>query len=157
MYPWLPRQRRWAHHSTEGRNVAAKLRSSPVGLRRRDQEEGLGQAKKIYQAGTRREAVAPMQSGWAKGCRGVAPKAVMCLKEDLEELLPFLECLQAYWPRCNRGTTNAIERAFREVRRRTRPMICPDGIGASMDRIIFGVINYLNQPWKVKPLKEFTR
>lgn len=27
---------------------------------------------------------------------------------------------------------------------------------ASVDRIIFGVINYLNQSWKDKPLKEFT-
>jgi transposase-like protein len=71
--------RDWAHKL---RNVAAKLR-------RRDQEECLGQAKKIYQAGTRREAVARFRE-WRKQWRMVAQKAVQCLEEDLEELLPFL-------------------------------------------------------------------
>jgi transposase-like protein len=142
VYPYVPRQRCWAHKL---RNVAAKLR-------RRDQEECLGQAKKIYQAGTRREAVARFRE-WRKQWREVAPKAVQCLEEDLEELLPFLECPQAHWRKVR--TTNAIERAFREVRRRTRPMSCFQN-EASVDRIIFGVINYLNQTWKDKPLKEFT-
>ncbi|MFQ6030948.1 MAG: IS256 family transposase [Dehalococcoidia bacterium] len=142
VYPYVPRQRCWAHKL---RNVAAKLR-------RRDQEECLGQAKKIYQSSTRREAVGRFRE-WAKGWRAVAPKAVQCLEEDLEEMLPFLECPQAHWRKVR--TTNAIERAFREVRRRTRPMSCFQN-EASVDRIIFGVINYLNQSWKDKPLKEFT-
>ncbi len=142
VYPYVPRQRCWVHKL---RNVASKLR-------RRDQEECLGQAKKIYQSSTRREAVARFRE-WRKQWRGVAPKAVQCLEEDLEELLPFLECPQAHWRKVR--TTNAIERAFREVRRRTRPMSCFQN-GASVDRIIFGVINYLNQSWKNKPLKEFT-
>ena len=142
VYPYVPRQRCWAHKL---RNVASKLR-------RRDQEECLGQAKKIYQSSTRREAVARFRE-WRNQWRGVAPKAVQCLEEDLEELLPFLECPQAHWRKVR--TTNAIERAFREVRRRTRPMSCFQN-GASVDRIIFGVINYLNQSWKNKPLKEFT-
>ena len=142
VYPYVPRQRCWAHKL---RNVAAKLR-------RRDQEECLGEAKKIYQADTRREAVACFRE-WRKRWKDVAPKGVQCLEEDLEEMLPFLECPRAHWRKVR--TTNAIERAFREVRRRTRPMSCFQN-PASVDRIIFGVINYLNQTWKDRPLKEFT-
>ena len=49
------------------------------------------------------------------------PKAVACLRDDLDDLLtcfryPTLEQCKAV------RTTNAIERRFREVRRRTRPM-----------------------------------
>lgn len=142
VYPYVKRQRCWAHKL---RNIAAKLR-------RRDQEACLTQAKKIYQATTRREAVGRFRQ-WAKDWRGVAPRAVKCLEEDLEELLPFLECPQAHWRKIR--TTNAIERAFREVRRRTRPMSCFQN-EASVDRIIFGVTSYLNTMWEGRPLVEFT-
>lgn len=142
VYPYVPRQRCWAHKL---RNVAARLP-------RKHQEACLGEAKGIYRAGTRREAVAHFRE-WAHRWRQVAPKAVGCLEQDLEELLPFLDCPQAHWKKVR--TTNAIERAFREVRRRTRPMSCFQN-SASVDRIIFGVISHLNNAWQDKPLKEFT-
>lgn len=142
VYPYVPRQRCWAHKL---RNVAARLR-------RRDQEQCLGQAKKIYQASTRREAVVRFRE-WRKQWQDVAPKGVKCLEEDLEDLLPFLDCPQAHWRKVR--TTNAIERAFREVRRRTRPMSCFQN-PASVDRIIYGVMSHLNKAWKERPLREFT-
>src|SRR6266550_9513352 len=49
-------------------------------------------------------------------------------------------------------TTNLIERAFPEVRRRTRPM----GVMAhtqSLQRIVFAVFHHLNQNWLQQPLK----
>jgi transposase-like protein len=49
-----------------------------------------------------------------------------------------------------------IERAFREVRRRTRPMSSFTN-PARCERIVFGVINNLNSSWEKKPLKEFTQ
>ena len=52
-------------------------------------------------------------------------------------------------------TTNVIERAFREVRRRTRPMSSFSN-QQSCDRIIYGVISHLNSSWERKPLSEFT-
>jgi transposase-like protein len=52
-------------------------------------------------------------------------------------------------------TTNVIERAFREVRRRTRPMTSFNNL-ASCDRIVFGVVSHLNRSWERKPLTEFT-
>ena len=47
--------------------------------------------------------------------------------------------------------TNAIERAFREVRRRTRPMTCFTN-DASCDRITYAVVHYLNEQWQGRPL-----
>ena len=71
----------------------------------------------------------------------------------MEELLTFLGCPQTHWRRIR--TTNAVERAFREVRRRTRPMGCFQN-SASVDRLIYGVISHLNGHWKEMPLPEFT-
>jgi len=140
--PYVERQRCWAHKL---RNVAAKLP-------RKYQEACLAGAKKIYQAKTQREARACFRK-WATQWEAVAPNAVNCLRKDLDELLPFLSCPEAHWRKVR--TTNAIERAFREVRRRTRPMSCFQN-KESVDRIIYGVVNHLNQAWKEKPLKEFT-
>jgi len=53
-------------------------------------------------------------------------------------------------------TTNVIERAFREVRRRTRPMSCFTNQD-SVNRIIYAILTRLNNKWKDKPLVEFTQ
>lgn len=142
VYPYVSRQRCWVHKL---RNVAAKLP-------RKVQESCLKGAKLIYQAGNKREAIGRFRE-WSKEWRCSQPRAVKCIEEDLEELLNFLACPQAHWRKVR--TTNSIERAFREVRRRTRPMSCFQN-SASVDRIIYGVISHLNASWEVKPLKEFT-
>jgi putative transposase len=78
------------------------------------------------------------------------PKAAACLRDDLDDLLTC-------WRRKSRAerkrvrTPNAIERRFREVRRRTRPMgIFSDR--TSMDRILFAVFNHQNQIRASAPL-----
>ena len=142
IYPYVPRQRCWAHKL---RNIASKLP-------RKYQDACLREAKMIYLSQTRREAV-ELFRGWAFKWRAVAPRAVACLEYDLEELVSFLDRPQRHWKKIR--TTNVIERAFREVRRRTRPMSCFQNT-ASVDRIIYGVITHLNQTWKEKPLCEFT-
>ncbi|MBI4307308.1 MAG: transposase [Chloroflexi bacterium] len=142
VYPYVPRQRCWADKL---RNVAAKLP-------RKHQESCLGEAKRVYQATTRREAVQRFRA-WAAAWRCLVPIAVACLEGDLEELVPFLGCPQTHWRKV--CTTNAIERAFREVRRRTRPMSCFQN-STSVDRIIYGVISHLNKAWEAKPLRELT-
>jgi transposase-like protein len=73
----------------------------------------------------------------------VYPKAVACLRADLNNLLtcfryPTLEERKAV------RTTNAIERRFREVRRRTRPMGTFQD-RTSMDRILFAVFMHENR------------
>ena len=47
-------------------------------------------------------------------------------------------------------------RAFREVRRRTRPMSSFSNM-ASCDRIVYGVTSHLNRSWERKPLFKFTQ
>ena len=134
VYPYVKRQLCWVHKL---RNVAAKLP-------RRIQKECLKGARSIYQAKTKREAKRCFEE-WAQRWRREASKAVECLEKDLEELLSFLECPEKDWRKIR--TTNAIERSFREVRRRTRPMSCFNN-AASCQRIIYGVISHLNSRWK---------
>ena len=143
VYPFIPKQRCWAHKL---RNVANKLP-------RKIQETCLTEAKGIYLAQTQREARDRFHH-WATQWRELAPKAVTCLETDIDELVNFLNCPKEHWRKIR--TTNAIERSFREVRRRTRPMSCFQN-SASVDRIIYGVVSYLNKKWKEKPLSQFTQ
>lgn len=76
------------------------------------------------------------------------------MERDLEELLIFYDLPKAHWKKVR--TTNVIERAFREVRRRTRPMSSFTNT-ASCERIVFVVISHLNRSWERKTLKEFTQ
>ena len=76
-----------------------------------------------------------------------------CLERDLEALLAFLACPTSHQKKVR--TTNAIERCFREVRRRTRPMSCFNN-DASCERIIYAVFIHLNRNWEGKPLSQFT-
>jgi transposase-like protein len=71
------------------------------------------------------------------------PRAVKCLAKDLPELLAFLRAPLTLDPTSLR-TTNAIERRFREVRRRTRPMGTFSD-HTSIDRIMLAVFTYENQ------------
>ena len=71
------------------------------------------------------------------------PRAVACLRDDLDELITCWRYKSLDQRKAVR-TTNAIERRFREVRRRTRPMgVFSDR--TSMDRILFAVFNHENQ------------
>lgn len=142
VYPYVPRQRCWVHKL---RNVASKLP-------KRVEKVCLEGAKAIYQSTTRREAVMRFRE-WASKWHSSQPKAVLCLEKDMDELLNFFSCPGSHWRRIR--TTNAIERAFREIRRRTRPMSCFQN-SASVDRIIYGVINHLNSSWEDKPIPQFT-
>lgn len=137
VYPRIPRQRCWVHKL---RNVANKLRRSI-------QAECLAQAKGIYLASTRRQAIKRFHR-WAARWRREAPKAVACLEADLEQLLSFFDCPREHHVKIR--TTNAIERIFREVRRRTRPISCFTN-DASIDRILYGLFHYFNERWQSKP------
>ena len=91
---------------------------------------------------------------------GIAPGAVKCIEQDLDDLLAFLtipiqEQCRAFIRRQIR-TTNIIERSFREVRRRARPMGRFTNCD-SVSRIIYAIFNRLNSKWQEKPLKQFTQ
>jgi len=143
VYPYVARQRCWVHKL---RNVAAKLP-------RRDQAACLGEGALIYGAPTERAARQAFRA-WAARWRSRAPQAVACLERDLGELLACFACPPEHRKKIR--TTNAIERAFREVRRRVRPMTCFTN-AASCDRIVYAVITHLNTEWELHPLKGITQ
>lgn len=141
VYPHVPRQRCWVH----------KLRNIANYVRKKDQKEVLKGAKEIYQATDRPEALRRYER-WAGRWRGKYNNAVDCLERDIEQLLRFLDFPREHHKKIR--TTNAIERAFREVRRRTRPITCFNDT-RSCERIVFGVFSYLNKKWKDHPIKDF--
>jgi len=138
----VPRQRCWAH----------KLRNVSNNLSKKIQVLCISGARKIYCADSKTEAIQAFKK-WVRLWKSIAPKAVECLERDFEDLIPFLECPKAL--RRKLRTTNVIEREFREVRRRTRPMSCFQNRD-SVERIIFAIFYRQNQIWKEKPLNEIT-
>ena len=98
--------------------------------------------------------LSPSTRGTGGGWRSIYPNAVKCLETDIEDLLTFFHIKEdKLWSKIR--TTNAIERAFREIRRRTRPI----GVFTnreSVERIVFAVFHHLNVNWENNPLKEFT-
>ena len=143
VYPKIAYQRCWAHKT---RNILDKVQKS-------DPELVKSALNRISHASNHREAT---EAYWrfCSRWREVYPKAVACLERDLDDLLTFFQVQQPkLWSRLR--TTNLIERAFREVRRRTRPM----GVMANKDslqRIVFAVFHHLNQNWSLHPISEFT-
>jgi len=143
VYPKILTQRCWAHKS---RNVLDKVKKA-------DQPAVKKALSRISHASTHRQAT---QAYWrlASRWRKAYPKAVACLEKDLDELLHFFQIKNPQmWSRLR--TTNLIERSFREVRRRTRPM----GVMAnakSLQRIVFAVFHHLNQNWSQNTPKKFT-
>lgn len=143
VYPRVPRQRCWAHKI---RNLTDKLPRRLLSQCRR----GL---RAIYAAASRAAALRAFRH-WRKRWRSQAPKVVRCLESDLEELLTFYACPAEHWIKIR--TTNVIERCFREVRRRVRPMTLFAN-PRSCDRIIFAIFHRLNTEWQGHPLPSFTQ
>jgi len=142
LWPAVPHQRCWAHKL---RNLENKLKAS--------QQDCLVEAKLIYQAAHRTEAIRRFRE-WKRRWQRGAPKAVACLESDLEELLAFLDCPKAHWKRLR--TTNVIERLFVEVRRRIRTM-CAFTTRSSCERILFSVFDRMNTQWSRHPLPTLTQ
>ena len=131
VYPKIPIQRCWAHKS---RNVLNYVRKA-------DWEAVKADLHAIQYASGIREAQTAI-GAFARRWKDTYPKAVACLLADEEELLNVFQVHNPnLWPQIR--TTNAIERRFREVRRRTRPMgVFSDR--TSMERILYAVFSYEN-------------
>lgn len=131
VYGQVPLQRCWAHKS---RNVLNHVR-------RADQQKVKRSLHRISHAPNLREAQKAAQR-FVLRWKATYPKAVQCLQKDLPELLTFLQVKTERPPSVLR-TTNAIERRFREVRRRSRPMGTFSD-RTSMERILYSVFTYEN-------------
>lgn len=146
VYPHIARQRCWVHKL---RNITKKLKAAY-------RDECITEARRIYSAANYKEACVWFKE-WVKRWQKRAPEAVKCLEQDIEELLNFFK--EDVDLRKKLRTTNVIERIFRELRKRIRPM-CSFANYASCDRIVYAVFNKYNKRWEEKPLwkkKEFTQ
>lgn len=130
--PNIPVQRCWAHKI---RNVLDKVRKA-------DQPKVKRALHKIMNA-AHAPAARSAARRFAERFQDQYPAAVACLRNDLDELLTCFRYKIEADRRAVR-TTNAVERRFREVRRRTRPMGTFQD-KTSMDRILFAVFSHENK------------
>jgi putative transposase len=143
VYPGARHQRCWVH----------KMRNLREAVRRGDAERLKREAQQIYLASSlaeARKAFLRFKWNWSK----IYPQVVRRLEQDLPELLTFYQFPPGLWRKLR--TTNAIERCFVEVRRRTRPMVVFTNV-ASVDRIIFAIFSRCNEAWKNRTLEIFTQ
>lgn len=141
--PGAELQRRWTHRI---RNI---LEALPLAERR----ACLRGLRSIYRARTRRAAVGAYWR-WARAWRERHSRLVRGLERDLDSVLAVSSLPEPL--RVSLRTTNLLERAFRELRRRLRP------IGSltdrrSADRILYGGMLRLNELPAVRPLVAFTQ
>jgi transposase-like protein len=131
IYPGIPIQRCWAHKT---RNILDKVRKADWEVVKR----GLHTISHARNQSAGRKAAQRFINRWWQ----IYPKAVECLRKDFVELMACFQFNDSAWRSMTR-TTNHIERRFREVRRRTRPMgVFSDR--TSMDRILYAVFSYEN-------------
>lgn len=141
VYPFVDQQACWFH----------KIKNVLGHFYKADQAECMSGLRRIYDAPNGKAARAAAQE-WVARWKRTYPKAVTCLTKDLKRLLAVY-ALPAEHRQMMR-TTNAIERFFREVRRRT------DSVGtflddASIHRLVYGQFAYWNARWAGKVCRQF--
>jgi putative transposase len=132
------------------RCIAHKMRNVAVKIRKIHRAHCLTEAKGIFNAESRKEAIKRFRA-WEAHWIVEEERAVTCMKKDLFSCLHYYSFDKELWKSIR--TTNMLERAFREVRRRTRPMNNFFTNEASAHRIMYGISEMLNNNWKAKALK----
>ncbi len=161
VYARIARQHCWAHKT---RNVLDKVKKA-------DWEKVKKDLHRISHAKNRQAAT---QAYWAfcKEYRKGYPGAIKSLESEIEDLLSFYQVKlsskereglnakeiqktqMALWKKIR--TTNLIERAFKEVKRRTRPMGV-FGNRSSIERILYAVFFHYNSKGQEVPSFLFTQ
>jgi len=127
IYPFLKVQRCIVH----------KLRNVAIKLKRVHLKPCMAEAKDIFNAPSRREAIKRFKV-WQEKWQIEEERAARCLEKDFYHCLHYYSFPKDLWKKIR--TTNILERTFREVRRRTRPMgFFPHE--ESAERIFYGVTN----------------
>ena len=161
VYPRIPRQHCWAHKM---RNVLGKVKKADRGKVKKDLHR--------ISHGKNRQAATQAYWDFCQKYRRAYPGAVKSLESEIEDLLSFYQvklsskerqglnakeiqkAQMMLWRKIR--TTNLIERAFREVKRRTRPM----GVFVnrdSMERILYAVFFHYNSKGQEVPSFLFTQ
>jgi len=143
VYSGKPIQRCWAHKI---RNVLDKVKKA-------DRESVHKDLTNIMNANNAHQARSQARR-FADRWKTIYPKAVICLRDDLDQMLACFR-YQTLKERKQVRTTNAIERRFREVRRRTRPMGAFQDT-TSMDRILYAIFVHENKSQGIPVLTPVT-
>ena len=131
LYPFLKVQRCIVH----------KLRNVAIKLKRVHLKPCMAEAKGIFNASSRREAIKRFKL-WRDKWQLEAERAVRCMEKDLHPCLHYYAFPRELWKKIR--ITNVLERDFREVRRRTRPMgVFPNE--KSAERIFYRVTNGIHK------------
>lgn len=159
-YPRIPRQHCWAHKT---RNVLDKVKKADQGKVKKDLTR--------ISHGKNRQAATQAYWSFCQKYRKAYAGAVKSLESEIDDLLSFYQVKLSPKERQGLGTrdlqraqmvlwkkirtTNLIERAFREVKRRTRPMGVFVNRG-SMERILYAVFFHYNSKGQELPSLLFT-
>lgn len=125
------------------RCIVHKLWNIGAKLPRSIQADCLAQCKRIFSAHSRESALERFNE-WKQNWERIAPSAVECLEKDIEVVLSFYLFPKAHWKKIR--TTNIIERAFKEFRRRTRQMDSFSNEECCL-RCVFMIARNLNESW----------
>ena len=145
IYPFVKHELCWVH----------KLRNVSKYCPKKYREECMKEAAQIMYAPTSAMAAKRFRQ-WKKKWQDRIPKAVKCLEDDFDRLIPIFSFPEDI--RKMIRTTNVIERCFREVRRRLKVMGYFQN-SASADRIVYSLVAFFNSKWKrnteiIKPIRE---
>ena len=134
VWPEVPRQRCVVHRT---RNVLARVP-------KRRQQEIKGALWQVFHAACLEDAQAEAKKFLERYGREF-PSACEVLSQHLEECLTFYRLPQLHWRSIR--STNALERAFKEVRRRTNVVGRFPGENAAL-AVVFGVLEEERLNWK---------
>jgi len=133
VFPEIPHQTCWAH----------KIRNILEKVKKKDQPKVHELLKPLFseQIDTRKKAEKLINT-WKKTWKSKYPAAVKSLESCEDKLLNYLDCDSKHHSMIR--TTNHIERVFKELRRRMRPMeIIPNA--KSADRILYALVQIRNE------------
>jgi len=134
VYPLIPAQLCWVHKL---RNIATHC---PKIYRRRC----VAEAKKIMYAKSLAQAASRFRH-WRRRWQDKAPNAVACVQREFDRLTEVFAFPLAL--RSLLRSTNVIERCFREIQRRVRPMGYFRN-AASCQRVVYALFAYCNKQWE---------
>lgn len=134
------------------RCVVHKVRNTIAKIRVKDKPQLLEELKKVYNAADKSEALNQFEE-FKKAWKTIYPKVITSWEQELSDLLRFYD-----YPKIIQRqiyTTNTIERAIKEVKKRLKPMNSLPSEKA-VEKVVYLVALDYNAKWKKRPITEFS-
>lgn len=134
------------------RCVVHKLRNTHSMVRVKDKEALFGDLKPIYRAENKEQALESFEKfklTWKK----LYPKVIQSWEDDLSDLLRFYDYPLVIRPQIY--TTNTIERAIKEIKKRLKPMNSLPSEKA-VEKVVYLVSTDYNETWKKRKNTSFS-